>query len=260
MEEQKYYSVRMRAAKNGSHEEGGKHISGGELISTYSNMKHAVNALLEKGLSHSRGNPDFMQIQFESIDQPIKRIKPLQIKTHEVESAGMGLEVSWWLLEKSGIERNVIEKAYKHMTEYSGINGAILIDSHSGERIDDRDKKGVRVSRMDWLKANFERWADYYKMPKNSRVKEALTLATKVCEHQATVAELCWSDDPEYITGYVASKKLGYQRITKLKEYGDERGCRIFFIDLSKELNSYIHYLEKQPVLIQWEEEKNTKN
>jgi 6-carboxyhexanoate--CoA ligase len=259
MEAEKYYSVRMRAAKNGSHEHGGKHISGGELLSTYSDMKQAVNDLLEKGLIHSRGNPDFMQIQFELVDEPIKFMKPLQVLTNEVESVEMGQALSRKLLEKADIERQVIEKAYQHMTEYSGIRGAILIDVHSGERIDDRNDKGVRVSRMDWLNTNFEKWADYYKMPKNSRIKEALVLATKVSEHPATVAELCWSDDPEYITGYVATKKLGYQRITKLKEYGDERGCRIFFVDCLRDLNSYIHYLEKQPVFIQWEEENDTR-
>lgn len=49
------------------------------------------------------------------------------------------------------------------MTEYSGIRGAVLIDIHSGARMDDRNEKGVRVSRMDWLNPNFEKWADYYK-------------------------------------------------------------------------------------------------
>jgi 6-carboxyhexanoate--CoA ligase len=259
MQEGKYYSIRMRAAKNGPHEQGGKHISGGELLSTYSNMKHAVNALLEKGLTHSRGNPDFMQIQFESIDEPIKLVKPLQIATNEVESVDEGQSFARRLLEREGIPRKSIEKAYQLMTEYSGIRGAILIDIHSGERIDERKEKGLRVSRMDWLDTNFEKWADYFKMPNNSRVKEALVLATKVNEHPATVAELCWSDDPEYITGYVASKKLGYQRITKLKEYGDEHGCRIFFVDGLSDLHSYIHYLEKQPIFIQWEEENDTR-
>lgn len=259
MQEEKYYSVRMRAAKDGSHKQGGKHISGGEMLSTFSDMRHAVNALLEKGLTHSRGTPDFMKIQFEAISEPIKLIKPLQIKTNKVASVEIGQALSWNFLEKSGIQRKIIEKAYKHMTEYSGTRGALLIDVHSGERIDDRNEKGVRVSRMDWLDTHFEKWAHYYNIPKNSRVKEALALATKVSEHPATVAELCWSDDPEYITGYVASKQLGYQRITQLKEYGDERGCRIFFVDCLEDLNEYIHYLEKQTILVQWEEEDDTR-
>ncbi len=259
MQEDKYYSVRMRAAKDGSHEHGGKHISGGELLSTYSDIKLAVNALLEKGLTHSRGKPDFMQIQFEYINEPIKLVKPLQIQTNEVESEEEGHALAWELLEKVGVPRKIIEKAYKQSTKYLGIRGAILFDIHSGERIDDRNEKGVRVSKMDWLDTNFEKWANHNQMPPNSRLKEALVLATKVSEHPATIAELCWSDDPDYITGYVASENLGYQRITKLKEYGDERGCRIFFVDCSKDLNSYIHYLEKQPVFIQWGEENDTR-
>lgn len=255
MIEQNLFSVRMRASKNGAHEQGGKHISGGEQISTYGNLKNAVNDLLEKALTHSRGNPDFMQIQFDLIKEPITKLRPLHVGTNTVESVEEGQTVARNLLEKAGVPRESIEKAYERMTEYSELRGAILVDIRTGIRIDDRSEKGVRVSRMDWMTTNFEKWADYHKMPRSQRVKEALVLATKVSAHPATVAELCWSDDPEYITGYVASKRLGYQRITNLKEYGDERGCRIFFVDGISDLHSYIDYLEKQPIFVQWEEE-----
>ncbi|WP_338450003.1 6-carboxyhexanoate--CoA ligase [Niallia oryzisoli] len=256
MQEEVFYSVRMRASKNGPHEKGGKHISGGEQLSTYANLKHSVNTLLEKAISHSRGNPDFMQIQFEMIDKPIKKIQPLPMGTHEVGSVEEGQSVARSLLQKAGVPAEMIEKAYEQVTEYSDLRGAILFDIRSGSRIDDRQQKGVRVSRMDWLTTNFEKWADHYQMPRSPRVKEALVLATKVSTHPATVAELCWSDDPEYITGYVASKQLGYQRITKLKEYGDERGCRIFFVDGLSDRHSYIDYLEKQPLFVQWGEDE----
>lgn len=251
----KYYSVRMRASKYGAHEQGGKHISGGEMISTYEGMKQAVNALLEKGLSHSRGKADFMQIQFDVINEPIKFIKPLQVITKEAESAEHGQVIAKNLLKKAGIPQSIIEKAYDLITEYSGIRGAIVIDIHSGKRLDDRNEKGVRVSRMDWPEMNFAKWAACCQVPQSARVKEALALASKVSLHPAALAELCWSDDPDYITGYVAGKKLGYQRITKLKEYGNEQGCRVFFVDGLKNVTEYIQYLEQQPVFIQWEEE-----
>jgi 6-carboxyhexanoate--CoA ligase len=253
--EETFFSVRMRASKNGAHENGGKHISGGELLSSYGNLNKAVNVLLEKALTHSRGNPDFMQIQFELIDEPITRLRPLQVGTNEVESVEEGQLVARILLEKAGVPRESIEKAYQLITG-SNLRGAILFDIRSGKRIDDRQEKGVRVSRMDWVTTNFEKWADYYTIPRGQRVKEALVLATKVNTHPETVAELCWSDDPEYITGYVASKKLGYQRITKLKKYGDEEGCRIFFVDGLSDLPSYINYLEKQPIFVEWEQER----
>lgn len=254
MNEETFFSVRMRASKNGSYEHGGKHISGGEQISTYDNLKNAVNVLLEKALTHTRGNPDFMQIQFELIDEPITRLKPLHIGTNEVKSVEEGQVIAQILLEKAGVPKEIIKKAYEQITEYSGIRGAVLFDIRSGIRIDERNEKGVRVSRMDWVTTNFEKWANNYTISRSQKVKEALVLATKVNRHPATIAELCWSDDPEYITGYVASKKLGYQRITKLKKYGDERGCRIFFVDGLSDLHSYIDYLEKQPIMVQWEE------
>jgi 6-carboxyhexanoate--CoA ligase len=244
----------MRAAKDEAHENGGKHISGGELISTYSTIKHSVNVLVEKALTHSRGEPDFLQIQVESMHEPLKLVTPLEVKTNEVESVESGQSLAKSILEQSGVPKRIVDKAYTIISECSGIRGAILFDIHSGQRMDNREEKGVRVSRMDWFHSNFEKWANENQLPPSSRVKEALVLASKVCEHPATIAELCWSDDPDYITGYVASKKLGYQRITKLKEFGDEQGCRIFFVNGSHDLSSYITYLEKQPIMIQWRE------
>lgn len=229
-----------------------------EVLSTYSNIKQSVNVLLEKALTHSRGKPNFMQIQFESINDSIKLVKPLRVETNDVETVEKGRDLAKVMLEKSGVPKKIIDKVYKQIPEYSGIRGAILLDIHSGKRIDDNSEKGVRVSRMDWVNPNFEKWTDENNQLKSSRVKEALVLATKVSDHPSTIAELCWSDDPDYVTGYVANKKLGYQRITRLKEYGDECGCRIFFVDGLKDMNTYINYLEKQPIFIHWEEDNDT--
>ncbi|WP_078595717.1 6-carboxyhexanoate--CoA ligase [Evansella clarkii] len=258
MDQSSLYSVRMRASEQETHENGGKHISGGELLSSYGDLRTSVNTLLEKALNHSRGKPDFLQIQCESINKPIKYVNPLTIQTNEVTTVEEGQELARFLLEKTGVPKDIIEKAYQKIPEYS-VRGAILIDIHTGERVDKIVNKGVRVSRMDWQTRNFERWADSKLISANRRIKEALTLAAKVCNHESTIAELCWSDDPDYITGYVASKTMGYQRITKLKHYGDESGCRIFFVHSLSDLNTYISYLEEQPILVQWEEEHDTR-
>jgi 6-carboxyhexanoate--CoA ligase len=257
MDQSKLYSVRMRASENESHEISGKHISGGELLSSYSDLRISVNTLLEKALNHSRGKPDFFQIQCEIVNQPIRLVNPLTVQTNEVTTVEKGQELARYLLEKTGVPKDIIEKAYKQIPEYA-VRGAILIDIHTGDRVDQRIYKGVRVSKMDWQTKNFEKWAKSKTVPINPRLKEALTLATKVCNHKSTIAELCWSDDPDYITGYVASKNIGYQRITKLKHYGNESGCRIFFVDTS-DINTYMSYLEEQPILVQWEEEYDTR-
>lgn len=256
---EQYYSVRMRAAKNGPHEEGGKHISGGEQIATFNNLKKALNTLLDKGMSHSRGIPDFMQIQFEMIHEPIMQLGPLSMDTHPVASVEEGQETARELLASSGVPKACMDRAYQQIKEFSKPRGAVLYDIRTNKRIDERKDRGVRVSRMDWQLSDFSKWAGYYDLPVSSKIKEALALATKVNRHPATVAELCWSDDPEYITGYVASKAIGYHRIAQLKHLGDEQGCRIFFIDGSYHLEDYINYLEKQPVFIHWEDDNGTR-
>lgn len=254
MTNETYYSVRMRAALGGPHENGGKHISGGEKISTFANLQSSVNYLLEKGLHHSKGTPDFLQIQLEQITEPIQVLPPLHVQTLKANDVMHGQQIARELLQKIGIDKHVVEKAFSHLTHLQTIRGAILVDAKTGDRLDSQQDRGVRVSRFDWETSNFTKWASHFKENHSPRVKEAIELATKVCRHPATIAELCWSDDPEYVTGYVASQKYGYQRITKLKEVGDDFGIRIFFIDASQNLDEYISYLEKQPIFIQWEE------
>jgi len=70
------------------------------------------------------------------------------------------------------------------------------------------------------------------------------------------LGELCISDDPDYVTGYFASKELGYVRITKLKEPGDPNGGRIFLFRGSREdAEACIRYLEREKVLVDLPEE-----
>lgn len=90
---------------NGSHEDGGKHISGGERLIPFHEMKHTVNALLEKGLSHSRGKPDFMQIQFEEVHESIKTIQPLPVHTNEVSCPEEGQKLACQYCGKLSLEK-----------------------------------------------------------------------------------------------------------------------------------------------------------
>lgn len=159
---------------NGSHEDGGKHISGGERLIPFHEMKHTVNALLEKGLSHSRGKPDFMQIQFEEVHESIKTIQPLPVHTNEVSCPEEGQKLARLLLEKEGVSRDVIEKAYEQIPEWSDVRGAVLFDIHTGKRMDQTKEKGVRVSRMDWPDANFEKWALHSHVPAHSRDRKSV--------------------------------------------------------------------------------------
>ncbi|ARK28858.1 6-carboxyhexanoate--CoA ligase [Halalkalibacter krulwichiae] len=252
------YTIRMRAAKGGPHENGGKHISGGEALVKEEEIKRVVHTMLDKALDHSRGKPDFLQVTVEEVVEPIDYLKPLPIHSHQVNSLQEGQGKAINLLELCGIPTSTIEKAYRVIANplNRGLRGAMFIDIDTGQRVDRRGEKGVRVSRMDWNEENFILWATRKKINKSLRIKEAVTLATKVANCPEVMAELCWSDDPDYLTGYVSSIKIGYQRISKLKKFGDESGCRIFFVRAC-DVTSCIDYLENRPTLLLWEEEND---
>lgn len=108
---------------------------------------------------------------------------------------------------------------------------------------------------MDWLDVNFEKWVFCYYVLVYFRIKEVFVFVLKVSWFLVVVVELCWLDDFDYIIGYVVGKKMGYQCIIVLKEYGFEDGCCIFFIDGFEDVNMYIYDLEKQFILIEWEED-----
>jgi 6-carboxyhexanoate--CoA ligase len=83
------------------------------------------------------------------------------------------------------------------------------------------------------------------------RTREALALATKVAHAPGVIAELCWSDDPDYTAGYVASLRQGYVRFPHLKELGDQRGGRVIFVDPAKLVfDELIEYLQDKPTII----------
>jgi len=82
-------------------------------------------------------------------------------------------------------------------------------------------------------------------------VREALVLAAKVLSAPGIVAELCWSDDPDYTAGYVASPVHGYVRFPHLKPPGDERGGRAFFFRSEEmDIERVIDYLEHAAFLV----------
>ena len=98
---------------------------------------------------------------------------------------------------------------------------------------------------------NAERTYDNLVLEGKNHYEEAIVLATKVANAPNIIGEICISDDPDYVTGYVASKSTGYRRITKMKEMGSENGGRIFLYQGSKEdVAGTISFLEKQPVIV----------
>lgn len=250
------YSIRMRAAEGGAHEQGGRHISGGERLGQKEELHKLATELLTKSLNHSRGDCDFIQLVIEKLqNQEIKTISPLPVSTEHVQNVTEGRKKAVSLLSFLGISDEAITQGLNFLKQSTHQRGAIIVDSQTGKRLDHRELKGVRVSRMDWHTQSWSNWSAFYQPFTSSRIREALALASKVTASPYTIAELCWSDDPDYITGYVASSATGYKRITHLKNIGEDCGGRIFFVKQHCPLDDYISYLETTPVCITYENE-----
>jgi 6-carboxyhexanoate--CoA ligase len=129
----------------------------------------------------------------------------------------------------------------------------MIMDAETGERLEPDQERGVRASRFDWTE-DARVPADQVLSDSgltHFRIREALALATKVVHAPGVVAELCWSDDPDYTAGYVASIKTGYVRFPFLKQEGDDRGGRAIFINRNAlDLTALLHYLQAEAVLI----------
>lgn len=244
------YSVRMRASEEK------RHISGAERIVEEKEIKTTAQSLVERALSHERGKPDFINISVEAIKTPVKYVPSLPITLIGADDAAAGKNVAKRILKYLGIPFLCIDRAFslleKGTSGGGSIRGAILMDLR-GRRLEPDTQRGIRATRMDITKEAAEELAcalaekglsSYY-----THICEALVLATKVAGVDGTLAELCWSDDPSYTAGYVASKKLGYMRIPHLKRQDECRGGRVFFVE-NISLDDYIHEMESCPVMV----------
>lgn len=244
------YSVRMRATGEK------RHISGAENLVEKNRIIKAAESLIERALSHERGSPDFINISIEEIKSPVRYLASLPVTIFPVRDVDEGKSAARKILAHLGIPGSCIEKAFTLLengaADGESMRGAIIMDMH-GRRLEPDKQRGIRASRMDMSEEAELELADSLESKGLSgyctHVKEALVLATKVASMRGSIAELCWSDDPFYTTGYVASKKLGYVRIPHLKHERDCRGGRVFFVE-DINLGDYFDEMENGAVLI----------
>jgi len=245
------YSVRMRAAQGGRHEEGGRHISGAERVVPEERVEETTSAMLQRAFSHTRGQADFVNIIVEKIaNSAIKQVPLLTVSTAKAYRVEEGLYVAEKALVAAGVSLTGAKEGIHMLQSLSdSMRGAMLLCAVTGRRLDNTGGKGIRVSRMDIEKEEVFKGNLVEQGIDNMHVREALVLASKVAAGPGIVAELCWSDDPEYTTGYVACPR-GYLRIPHCKPLGNGIGGRVFFINPNTDLLALKEYLQHQPVLV----------
>ena len=238
MSEASYYSVKMRAAR------GGAHISGAEKIVPASTVPKVASMLVERALTHAKGVPDFINVKIESQAENLLRLKSLAVTTHVTRTAAEGRSAAAELLAGAGIAR--AREILARFAESHSMRGAMLLDADTLERLEPDPERGVRATYMD-DETSLEKGTAGGK----NHYAEAIVLATKVQNAPGIVGEICVSDDPDYVTGYVATRELGYRRITVIKEKGDPNGGRIFLYRGPRDgVAETIRFLEQAPVLV----------
>ena len=232
------FSVKMRASREGSH------ISGAERIVPASVIPQLAAVMAERALEHAKGAPDFINIKVETTPEPL-RLKALAVSTHEAKTPQEGWSIARALLAADGVTR--IDEILALFRETYGMRGAMLLDADTLERLEPDPARGVRATFMDDATS-----AGHGFSSKKNHYAEAVVLATKVAHAPGIVGEICLSDDPDYVTGYVASKRIGYARITCLKEKGDPSGGRIFLYRGPREqVGEAIDFLQRRCVLVE---------
>lgn len=222
----------MRAAEDGAH------ISGGERLVSAEEIEARVQALVRRALTHELGRPDLIQVTVERVlGSDVRGVQALPISKRPVQTVEQGRAMAIEELVKAGISREVAAQAVQWIATGPGpagtvMRGALVMDADTGARLESDPARGVRVSKIDWQPEALASWQDAVRAEgiANERIAEALAIASKVVATTGTVAELCWSDDPGYVSGYVASSALGYVRIPHLKEWGSPLGGRVFFV------------------------------
>ena len=250
-------SIRMRASrrtkKKDRKESSGLHISGAEGIYERGSIGEVVEGYIRRALTHPRGKPDLIEIKIERIKTRPKKIRSLPIRTVISSSTQAARRHIRRILISAGVTDAATDAALKVVYGERTMRGASIICAGSGRRVEPDRQKGVRASRLgigcaaaavlsrELVRSGID----------SETVREALVLASKVASHGQVVAEICVSDDPDYTTGYVSSRKFGYVRVPHIKKKGDRRGGRVFFVKDDADLEGMISFFEKTPVLVE---------
>ena len=100
------FSVKMRAAKGGAHENGGRHISGAERILNDKGLEKTVLDMLDRARNHQRGQADFISIKVEEVQKKDIVYKPLlTMESFEAKNVVEGHAAALQELENAGVAR-----------------------------------------------------------------------------------------------------------------------------------------------------------
>ncbi len=227
----------------------GKHVSGAERLASDEEIDKVLCELIRRPKKY-----DSLIITLERVREVNFIEHSLPVVSYRFPTTKEARDFALLKLIEAGVPEEVALKGIGLLSKGANpkggnMRGAVLMDIRSGERLEPDKERGIRTVRVDWERRE-EVKKRILELGLTDRSLDALALATKNV-HCGVMAELCWSDDPDYLTGYVASQSLGYVRIHPLKERGDALGGRIYFIS-GGDLKRVLECLERKAFLIKY--------
>ncbi len=246
----KMLSIRMRASRQRGAEE--VHISGAEGIYEEGELDRIAGKYLRRATSHPKGEPDRIVLTVERIRERPRLISSLPVATLRCSSTEEAEGHIRALLRELGISDRAAVSAFRVVRAQAAMRGACLMDAATGKRMEPDRKRGVRASRIGTGREAGRLLSSRlsHRGICTDTVREAIILASKVAFWKPVEAELCISDDSDYTTGYVASRRFGYIRIPHIKGKGSHAGGRVFFLGPGADIQKTVAYLENAPVVI----------
>ncbi len=240
-----YFSIKMRASKDG------KHLSGAERIVAGKDIEKTLAELSRRGIYK---NPDELSLKVEKINSDIIYIpKTLKIKDLKFKDYRYANEKAVEIISDiTCLDKRIVEEYIDLIHSGASENrenmrGAMIVDT-DGNRIELDKNRGVRTVLVD-----YENRAEVVNALLNNgyteRTADALALTTKNMNYPDVIAEYCISDEADYVVGYVSLKEI-YYRFEPLKKEGNPKGGRIYFVKKSINLEDFYSYLQKVPVII----------
>jgi len=239
-----HFSIKMRASLENNH------ISGAERVVEKEKIQDVLKDIYEK-ISHKQF--DNINIKIELIKDIFFIDKPLEIKDYKfnspIEANNFAVKI---LSKETGIKKECIEELINIIHTGASENkdnmrGAMIVNKNC-ERLEKDKNRGVRTTNVDF--SDREKFKEFlYKKGYTERTLDALAIATKNLNYPDILAEYCISDEPDYITGYIAIKNQ-YIRITPLKKDGNPKGGRIYFVKNNTDIEDLYDYLQNKTFLI----------
>lgn len=247
------FNVRMRASA------GDEHVSGAETIVVHDGsgdtedvVASVAESMVERALKHPRGDPDDVTVTVERLSRPLRRVEALPVVTVDVADADEGRRVAQELLARAGVADDIQTCGFDVIEGDTARRGAALIDATDGSRLDPKPARGVRATHIgtsDACRDALKAMITEHGVTSAETVREAVVLATAIAHAPGTRAELCWSDDPDYDAGYVATPDA-YYRFPALKPESATEGGRAIFVAPDEPVDEVIDCLEAQPILV----------